>query len=338
MPLMNEFRSGSTSRSGGGGGNQLWRNKIRLKNVDEYAVIRFISPFGNVDNIAPNLLADESWFYYHSDRTPTGQNFTNYIYCADLNKTAEGNIVQTSECECRQYFPDSPPCYQDGSPASDGWKSPAKLRYHYWVLHYYTMHLEPNPILDPGSNDYDKPWAQSQRDSGDAVAWDEVKMGNKTYYRESVMKPQILEMARPTRESLKSYAERHGDITNKTYEYIKTQADGGFINYMFMPSDVEVPKFGRERTMAVLQTLPRLDRISAKLVDGIDIEPFGSTDKQADKQAVETAVENMEADQKQEPAKQEEEKKKQAVAASVDETVTEDAFSSLANFEDETDF
>ena len=338
MPLMNEFKSGSTSRSSGGGGNQLWRNKVRLRKVDEYAIIRFISPFGNVDNIQPNLLADESWFYYQSSKTAQGQNFTNYIYCADLNKTAEGNIVQKSDCECRQTSPDTPPCYVDGEPAVDGWKSPAKLRYHYWILHYYTMHLGPNPILDTNSDVYDAPWAQSQRESGEAVAWDQVKMGNKTYYRESVMKPQILEMARPTRETLKSYAERHGDITNRTYEYIKTQADGGFINYIFMPSDMEVPKFGRERTMAVLSTLPRLDRISAKLVDGIDIEPFGSIDKQADKKAVEGAVEDIESEaevQKEEPVKKKE--KKQPVAVNGEDTV-DDAFSSLANFDDETDF
>ncbi len=49
----------------------------------------------------------------------------------------------------------------------------------------------------------------------------------------------------------------------------------------------EVPKLGKERVTDVIKDLPRLDRIAASLIDGIDIPPFTTEDKGAHSKAME---------------------------------------------------
>ena len=302
MPLMDEFaKSGSTGRSGGT--NQMWRHKVRPREIGEFAVIRFISPFANPEGVTTpkNLLADESYFVYHMGQHPNGKRFTNYVYCADLNQDSNGHVVEPSKCQCQLLGYDDPPCYVDGKPSRnsngtpDGFNSPAKQRYHYWVLHYYTFHLSQNPVVDSNHPDHSAPWAVSRRESGEVDVWEEVKVGNRTFYRESVMRPHLLEMARPTRESLRTYATKYGDITNRVYEYHKQQDSSGrgFINYQILISDIEVPKLGKDRVQAVIDTLPRLDRIASDQIQGLELEPFAAEDKEVNKKAMEKATESL---------------------------------------------
>jgi len=303
MPLMDEFsKKGSTSR--GSGTNQMWRSKVRPREIGEFEVIRFISPFANPEGgkTPKNLLADESYYVYHMGQHPNGKRFTNYVYCADLNQDSNGHIIEPSKCQCQLLGGyDDPPCYVDGKPSRnsngtpDGFNSSAKQRYHYWVLHYYSFHLSQNPVVDGDHPDYSAPWAVSRRESGEMDVWEEVKVGSRTFYRESVMKPQLLEMARPTRESLRTYAAKYGDITNRVYEYHKQQDSSGrgFINYQILISDIEVPKLGKERVQAVIDTLPRLDRIASGEIQGLDLESFAAEDKDANKLAMEKAAESL---------------------------------------------
>ena len=343
MPLMDEFQNrGSVSRSNQST-NQIWRVKLRLRQTGEFATIRFISPFAAGD-VSKNVLADESHYVYHPGTSANGKRFTEYIYCADLNQDANGHIIEPSKCKCQlsgEY--DTPPCYVNGKPSRnnngtpDGFNSDAKQRYLYWVLHYYTFHLKQNPVIDSESDDYNAPWAVSRREAGEVDAWEEVEIGNRTFYRESVMKPQILEMARATRESLRTYATMYGDITGRNFDYHRQQDQSGrsFINYQILPSEQEVPKLGKERVGAVISDLPRLDRIASGQIEGVDIESFAMEDKEADKEALSRMSESVSQLADEEPVAEvaEEEPKKEAVMVP-DDTTEEDPFATMGNTED----
>ena len=304
MPLMDEFeKRGSTSRGGGSATPQMWMHEVRPRYVGEFAVIRFISPFGNPKggDTPKNILADESFYMYHGGQSAAGKRFTDYIYCGDLNQDSTGHVIEPSKCRCQVLGYDEPPCYVDGKPSRnnngtpDGFNSAVKQRYHYWVLHYYSFHLAQNPVVDEGSSDYNAPWAVSRRESGEVEVWDEVQVGSKTYYREAVMKPHLLKIARPTRESLRTHAERYGDITTKAYEFHKQQDSSGrgFINYPVFPSDIEVPKLGRERVQEAIKDLPRLDRIASEQIQGLDLVSFSMEDKAANQDVMDKISDSL---------------------------------------------
>ena len=104
MPLMDEFnKRGSTTRGGGSVTPQMWRHEVRPREIGEFAVIRFISPFGNPKggDTPKNILADESYYMYHAGQHASGKRFTNYVYCADLNQDSNGHIIEPSKCQCQ---------------------------------------------------------------------------------------------------------------------------------------------------------------------------------------------------------------------------------------------
>ena len=343
MPLMDEFKNrGSVSRSNQSG-NQIWRVKLRLRETGEFATIRFISPFEKPPEgkeTPRSILADESHYVYHPGTSANGKRFTEYIYCADLNQSGGEHIIEPSKCRCQLVGGyETPPCYgKDGRPSRnsngtpDGFNSAAKQRYHYWILHYYTFHLKQNPVIDSDSDDYNAPWAVSRREAGEVDAWDEVEIGNRTFYRESVMKPQILEMARPTREGLRTFATMYGDITGRNFDYHRQQDQSGrsFINYQILPSEQEVPKLGAARVQAAINDLPRLDRIASGQIEGVDIASFSSEDKEADKEALNKMSESVNVEDTTEektPTKAEE-------PVTVPDDSDEDPFSTMGNTED----
>ena len=303
MPLMDEFsKRGSTSR-GGTGASQMWRHEVRPRNIGEFAVIRFISPFGNPKSgdTPKNILADESYYMYHAGQHASGKRFTDYVYCGDLNQDSSGHVIEPSKCRCQLLGYDEPPCYVDGKPSRnsngtpDGFNSAVKQRYHYWVLHYYSFHHAQNPVVDESSSDYNAPWAVSRRDSGEVDVWDEVTVGSRKFFRETVMMPHLLKMARPTRESLRTHADRYGDITTKVYEFHKQQDSSGrgFINYQVFPSDIDVPKLGKERVQDAIKDLPRLDRIASEQIQGLDLVSFTIEDKEAHQEAMNKIVDSL---------------------------------------------
>jgi len=285
--------SGSFRRGGGGEGqNQLWRSELRVRDIGEFAVLRFISPFQPKQGIdtPENTMPDRSAYYYADGRSVSGKRFTDYIYCASLNVNPDGTrLVEEATCKCRQGGGASPACYQGNQPPTDVRSSDCKFRYVYWALHYYTYHQSQNPVINESSPLYNEPWAAARRERGEVDAWEKTQFGSKIYFREAIMSPRFIKMAAPTRDSLTAFAERYGDITTKVYEYHKhrPQGDAGFITYQFLPSDIEVPKLGKERVTDVIKNLPRLDRIAASLIDGIDIPPFTTEDKGAHSKAME---------------------------------------------------
>ena len=303
MPLMDEFsKSGSLSR-GGNSASQMWKYEAKPRYIGEFALLRFISPFGNPKggDTPKNILADESYYIYHQPQTQNGKRFTDHVYCADLNQDSSGHIIEPSKCKCKSLGFDEPPCYVNGSPSRnsngspDGFNSEVKQRYHYWVLHYYSFHHAQNPVVDPSSADYNAPWAVTRREAGDVDVWEEIERGNRKFFRETVMRTHLLKIARPTRESLRTYAESQGDITTQVYEYHKQQDSNGrgFINFQFIPSDMEVPKLGKERVQSAIKDLPRLDRIASGQIQGLDLISFASEDKTVHDEAMNKMTDSL---------------------------------------------
>ena len=297
MPTQwSDASTGSFNKGSFEGGNQLWRSELRIRDIGEFAVLRFMSPFQPREGleVPENVMPDRSAYYYADGRSVSGKRFTDYIYCASLNVNPDGTrLIDEASCKCRQGG-GAPMCYQGGNPPTDVRSSDCKFRYVYWALHYYTYHTSQNPVINETSPLYNEPWAVARRERGEVDAWEKIQFGSKVYFREAVMAPRFIKMA-PTRDSLTTFAERYGDITTKVYEYHKhkPQGDAGFITYQFLPSDVEVPKLGKERVTAVIKDLPRLDRIAASLIDGIDIQPFTTEDKAADNKAMENIANSV---------------------------------------------
>jgi len=293
MPTQWTDNSGSFTRGKSGEGqNQLWRSELRIRDIGEFAVLRFISPFQPKQGIdvPENIMPDRSAYYYADGRSVSGKRFTDYIYCASLNVNTDGTrLIEEATCKCRQGGGTLPVCYQGNLPPTDVRNSECKFRYVYWALHYYTYHQSQNPVINEASPLYNEPWAAARRDRGEVDAWEKIKFGSTVYFRETILAARFIKMAAPTRDSLATFADRYGDITTKIYEYHKhrPQGDAGFITYQFMPSDIEVPKLGKERVTAVIKDLPRLDRVAASLIDGIDIPTFTIEDKGAHSKAME---------------------------------------------------
>jgi len=298
MPTQwSDTNTGSFTRGGNGGPNQLWRSELRIRDIGEFAVLRFMSPFQPREGLdtPENVMPDRSAYFYADGRSVSGKRFTDYIYCASLNANLDGTrLIEESACKCRQGG-GAPMCYRGETPPVDVRSSDCKFRYVYWALHYYTYHTAQNPVINESSPLYNEAWAVARRERGEIDAWEKIQIGNKIYFRETVMAPRFIKMAAPTRDSLTTFAERYGDITTKVYEYHKhkPQGDAGFITYQFLPSDIDVPKLGKERVTAVIKDLPRLDRIAASLIDGIDIQPFTIEDKTADNKAMENIANSM---------------------------------------------
>jgi len=336
MPLMDEFaKRGSTSR-GGQNSNQMWKHECKPRNIGEFAVIRFISPFGapQGEDTPKNILADESYYAPHTGQSPKGARFTDYIYCADLNQDGNGHIIEPGKCRCQlaEMGYDEPPCYVNGKPSRnsngtpDGFNSDVRQRYHYWVLHYYSFHHEQNPVIDESSSDYNAPWAISRREAGEVDVWEEIKRGNKKFFRETIMRTHLLKIARPTRESLRTYAESYGDLRNKVYEFHKQQDPGrGFINFQILPTEIEVPKLGKERVQEAIKDLPRLDRIASEQIQGLDLISFTTDDKASHDDALKNMADSL-------PDVSEEVKQPDVPEESV---TSDDPFTTMGNTTDE---
>ena len=139
------------------GSNDLRNPKSIWRNTvrirpGEHAVIRFITDFAN---------GDMSRFHAIPGMTAKGQQFTSYEYCSRLNVNESGPVIST-------------PC--EHCMSGDEKIAKSTSRYLTWVFHYGTFHAEQNPFLD--------------RDG--QVPWDQVKKGNRMFYREVMMKPQLL--------------------------------------------------------------------------------------------------------------------------------------------------
>lgn len=259
MPIIknNTARQSSPSSSGGYGefkdiSKTIWKNTVTMRENNEFAVFDFLIPLDQGDGS-----------FYHpipSKNARTGNSFTKQVYCSEKNVSTEGRLID-ADCE---------PCHA-GIDVDQRTTYP-RMRYTYWVLHYGTYHLETNADLKE-----QKPWTQD---------WKQVTLGKQTFFRESVLKPQLLILSQRTWDSVQAIDTRKGTILSTSevpahFEFRRSFASNsggggaGMVSYDILTSDITVPDLHNEVTQVVAE-LPKLDHIAAELITELDLPQFGS--------------------------------------------------------------
>ena len=252
-------------QSGGGGQQQggfsdptsIWRNSVNVRHVNEFALVEFITDleFGDISHFHPIPATSQN-----------GKAFTQYVYCTNKNATQEEGKVIDEPC---------PHC-----DSADNTVARTRDRYRYWVLHYGTYHSENNPDVEA-----QREWTQS---------WKQVQVGRQNYYRETILKPQIIELAPTTWESIQQHAERNGTIKNVLFEYGKNMSEGR-VNYRLIKADIQVPDISSQLDDNMIKDLPSLQDIAAGLVNSVDVPQLSTGSSNSPQQKVEdaNAFENM---------------------------------------------
>jgi len=227
----------------------IWKNTVSLKANNEFAIFDFLVERDQGDGS-----------YYHavpakSERT--GRDFTRQVYCNEKNVSTEGRLIEEDCSICRE-------------PATEE-QRPPRMRYLYWVLHYGTYHLPSNPDLQA-----QRPWTQS---------WSQVSLGKQVFFRETVLRPQLLMLSNRTYSSVEQIDQRKGTILNTAdapahFEFRRSlQSSGGggrgMVSYEVLTSDVKLPDLSEE-VAQVVDDLPKLDYIAAELITEVDLPQFGT--------------------------------------------------------------
>ena len=225
-------RGGNTAQ-GFSDPTSIWRNSVNVRHVGEFALVEFITglQFGDISHFHPIPSTSQN-----------GKAFTDYVYCTNKNATVEDGKVIDEPC---------PHC-----DSADAAIARTRDRYRYWVLHYGTYHAETNPDLEA-----QREWTQD---------WKKVQVGRQTYYRETFLKPQILELAPTTWEVLDNHATRTGTIKNVLFEYQKNMSEGR-INYRLLKSDIQVPDLSAQLDDNMVTALPSLQDIAAGLTTEVNV-------------------------------------------------------------------
>ena len=228
----------------------IWKNTVTMRENNEFAVFDFLTPLDQ---------GDGSYFHPVPSKNPrTGNSFTQQVYCNEKNISLDGRVV---EADCI-------PCH-DGISVDQRTTYP-RMRYTYWVLHYGTYHLETNADLQD-----QKPWTQD---------WKQATLGKQTFFRESVLKPQLLVLSQRTWDSVQAIDTRKGTILSTSevpshFEFRRSFASSagsrGMVSYDILASDISVPDLSEEAAKIVAD-LPKLDQIAAGSITELDLPQFGS--------------------------------------------------------------
>tara|TARA_R110002020_G_scaffold459667_4_gene677803 strand:+ start:619 stop:1452 length:834 start_codon:yes stop_codon:yes gene_type:complete len=264
MPLINKGMYSQQNFSGSDSGSDfrnpksIWRNTVRIK-PGEHAVLRFITDFKN---------GDMSQFHGIPGMTQKGQAFTTYEYCSKKNCNETGPIVNV-------------PCEHCAS--ADERIAKTTSRYLTWVFHYGTFHVEANPFL----------FTPDGQEREGQVAWDQMQKGNRTFYRETVKKPQLLNTSFTLFKNVEEKYERYSTLLDRTFDYSSSRPTN-ITQYSIELSDTTVTTDYAQEILDMSNDLPDLELIAAKLITEVDLfsldEPVTVP---ADPQKYENAFANM---------------------------------------------
>ena len=273
MPIIktNVSQQGSTSTSDYGPSQDvsktIWKNTVSLRANNEFAVFDFL-----VDRDQ----GDGSFFHPIAAKSArTGNPFTKHVYCSERNVSTEGRLIEEECAPCRDVL-------------SEGQKTYPRMRYTYWVLHYGTYHLDTNPDLQA-----QKAWTQS---------WKQVTVGKQTFFRETVLKPQLLVLSQKTWSMIDLIEQRKGTILSAAdaplhFEFRRSfqtnnGSGSGMVSYDILPSDLSVPDLTEEATK-IVSSLPRLDHIAADLITELDLPQFGAPSATKEQEDTASAFDRM---------------------------------------------
>jgi len=220
----------------------------------EHAVVRFITDFIN---------GDMSRFHGIPGMTGKGQQFTSYEYCNRVNVNESGPVIST-------------PCEHCMSGDERIVKSTS--RYLSWVMHYGTYHVDQNPFLDREGQE----------------AWSQVKIGNRTFFREAVKKPQLLNTSFTLFKNIEEKYDLFSTLLGRTFDY-RSSRPANITQYSLETSDIQLSNDYAQEILDMEDNLPDLEMIAAKLVTEVELPTFDTETVAApeEKAATEAAYANM---------------------------------------------
>ena len=212
------------------------RNTVRVK-TNEYAVVRFIGDDGDLSR-------------YHNipGISQNGSRYTDYIYCSRQNISDRGVPVLDRPC--------------DHCTSADPAISNTTQRFLTWVFHYGTFHVQQNPRYDPqGTQDWQK------------VVWDEVRRGQKVFFRETIRKPQLWSASFTTYKILEGKRELMDSLTERNFDYGRIEVSGR-TQYTVDYSDTQLSNDFSSEIASIQNDLPDVELIAAKLITELDLPEF----------------------------------------------------------------
>ena len=248
----------------------LWRNHIRPRFNDEFAVIRFIP--------GQDLEDGDKTLFHPVQGSQNGKQFTSYEFCNDAranHKVLENDGQGSVRTE--PLFPDPCTYCQDPNLRDEAGKVVLRNRYRYYVMHYGTYHVESNPAISE-----QREWTQD---------WKAVDVGRQMYYRETKMQVQILELAPGTWGDLHDDYIRNGTIVGRTYEYRRVFRENQ-VRYKLVTSDIKVPTFQNE-LQDVVSSLPPMTDVSSGAISEIDLPVFETAKQEKEQVVSDDAFANM---------------------------------------------
>ena len=239
MPIIGNMSATQESESNSAwkNPNSILRNTIRVR-PGEFALLKFISDRDE---------GSKDRFHRVDKLSPSGKQFSEYIYCSVANKNDKGQIVPGA-CE---FCSSADKNLQRTSP-----------RYGYWVFCYGIFHVAQNPNIGR----YE-----------DAVEWEYYTVGKNQMYRELLMKPQFLILSHTTWEQLDQKALRYGSLKGIPFEYTCLNANGK-TTYMVEKSELDIPDVDEEILVAS-STQPDLEKVCAGLVDQFEFVTVGKSEE-----------------------------------------------------------
>ena len=115
-----------------------------------------------------------------------------YEYCSRVNENESGPVIST-------------PC--EHCMSADERIAKSTSRYLTWVFHYGTFHVEQNPFLDREGNE----------------PWEQVQIGNRSFFRETVKKPQLLNTSFTLFKNIEEKYDMYSTLLDRTYDYTSSR-------------------------------------------------------------------------------------------------------------------
>ena len=220
----------------------------------EHAVIRFITDFVN---------GDMSRFHGIPGMTAKGQQFTSYEYCSRINVNESGRVIE-KDCEH---------CL-----SADERIVKTTSRYLSWVMHYGTYHVDQNPFLDREGQE----------------AWNQVKIGNRTFFREAVKKPQLLNTSFTLFKNIEEKYDIFSTLLGRTFDY-RSSRPANITQYSLETSDIQLSNDYSQEILDMENNLPDLEMVAAKLITEVELPTFDDADNKETitKDQVDAAYSNM---------------------------------------------
>ena len=238
MPRLDRGNSAVSSSGGGARGRYNpniiipW-NCVRFAS-DEFAVVRMLSP------VTDSPLIDVAAYHSHRAIVDGKQQFR-YVYCTTKNVYADddGRERQIAPGDC------------DLCKSQDDATRTTRPRYNMWTFCYGIYHTNQNPRFGK----YD-----------DAEEWEQRKVGSRHFYREAILKPQVLQAPQTVINIFTGYEERLGQekFAATTFDLMKRGVPHS-IQYTGYETQVSLPDI-EDDIQAIIGELPDIEKVSAELI------------------------------------------------------------------------